>query len=379
MVGLSILAIQWLNQSYGWRSTFSITTLIALVALFLILKIAPESKSPSQKRVDWMGIMLCAAGLIGIIFGINAANSASGFLTRSVIAPVLLGLFIMCVFFWWESQTQHAAMPFGLFLNHAFAISMIINVLMGLVISGVTFQISNYFQVLLNLPPMRSALLMAPLPLSLFAFSIIGGLFISRFGNRIVLFLGNVISMFGILTMALIVGRNDVLLIFLASEVLLGIGLGIANTAQANVTLSIPPRELAGSSSAVNNAGQTLGNSFGIALLNSLLMIFGISAYNRILSDAGLNQSQIYNATLLLKKILTSDVGYIASKYSIPVSKLEELVGGYVQAYETGLAEVLIFASAVLLICALLTWIFIPGIPIPSMQLPNGGQEENDR
>ena len=160
--------------------------------------------------------------------------------------------------------------------------------------------------------------------------------------------------------LALIVARSDVLLIFLASDVLLGIGLGIANTAQANVTLSIPLRELAGSSSAVNNAGQTLGNSFGIALLNSLLMIFGISAYNRILGDAGLNQSQIYNATLLLKKILADDVGYVASKYSLPVSKLEELVGGYVQAYETGLAEVLIFASAVLLICAVLTWIFIP-------------------
>jgi hypothetical protein len=160
---------------------------------------------------------------------------------------------------------------------------------------------------------------------------------------------------------------------------LLGMGLGIANTAQANVTLSIPPRELAGSSSAVNNAGQTLGNSFGIALLNSLLMVFGISAFNRILGDAGLNQSQIYNATILLKKVLVDDVGYVASKYSIPVSKLEGLVGGYVQAYETGLAEVLIVASAVLLICAALTWIFIPDTALSSTQLPNEVPEENDR
>jgi hypothetical protein len=99
---------------------------------------------------------------------------------------------------------------------------------------------------------------------------------------------------------------------------------------QANVTLSIPSRELAGSSSAVNNAGQTLGNSFCIALLNSMLMIFGVSAYNRILGDAGLSQSQIYNATLMLKKILADDIGYVASKYSMPVSNLEEPVAGYV-------------------------------------------------
>jgi MFS family permease len=379
MIGLSILAIQWLNQSYGWRSTFFIITLIAILALFLILKIAPESKSSSQKRVDWLGIMLCAAGLIGIVFGINAANGASGFLNGSVMVPLLLGLIIMCLFFWWESRTHHAAMPFGLFQNRVFSISMIINVLMGLVISGVTFQISNYFQVLLNLPPMRAALLMAPLPLSLFLFSILGGLFIGRLGNRNVLFLGTIISMLGVLVMALIVGRDNVLWIFLASEVLLGFGLGVANTAQANVTLSIPPRELAGSSSAVNNAGQTLGNSLGIALLNSMLMIFGISAYHRILGDAGLSQSQIYNATILLKKILVDDVGYVASKYSLPVSELENLFVGYVQAYETALAEVLIFAAAVLLICAVLTWIFIPNVALSDTQLPNEVLEENNQ
>ena len=68
-------------------------------------------------------------------------------------------------------------------------------------------------------------------------------------------------------SLALIVARSDVLLIFLASDVLLGFGPCVANTAQANVTLSIPPQELAGSSSAVNNAGQLLA-TLCIALLN---------------------------------------------------------------------------------------------------------------
>ena len=83
-------------------------------------------------------------------------------------------------------------------------------------------------------------------------------------------------------------------------------------------------------------SAQTLGNSFCIALFNSMLMIFGVSAYNRILGDAGLSQSQIYNATLMLKKILADDIGYVASKYSMPVSNLEEPVAGYVWAHETG-------------------------------------------
>lgn len=53
VVGLSTLAIQWMNQTYGWRFAFSITVLAGLVALLLVLKIVPESKSASQNRVDW--------------------------------------------------------------------------------------------------------------------------------------------------------------------------------------------------------------------------------------------------------------------------------------------------------------------------------------
>jgi MFS transporter, DHA2 family, multidrug resistance protein len=361
VVGLSTLAIQWLNQSYGWRSAFSITILGGLIALLLVLKIVPESKSASQKRVDWVGIMFCAAGLVGIVYGINQANGPNGFIQKDVLTPIFLGMAMMCAFFWWEARTHYAALPFGLFLNRVFSVSMMINVLMGLGIGGVNFQISNYLQILLKVPPEKSALIMIPLAMSLFAFSILGGLIIGRFGSRNILFYGNIIAALGLLLMSRAL-PNEILWLLIGAEVLLGLGLGIANTAQANVTLSVPPKELAGSASAANNAGQTLGNSLGIALLNTLLIIFGTNAYYHILGDAGLNQSQIQNATTVLKQILGSNVGSVASKYSIPVTKLEGLVGGYQQAYDVGLTEVLLVAVAVFLVCAALSWLGIPKI-----------------
>jgi hypothetical protein len=195
---------------------------------------------------------------------------------------------------------------------------------------------------------------MIPLAISLFAFSILGGLIIGRFGSRNILFYGNIIAALGLLLMSRAL-PNEILWLLIGAEVLLGLGLGIANTAQANVTLSVPPKELAGSALAANNASQTLGNSLGIALLITLFIIFGTNAYYRILGDAGLNQSQIQNATTVLKQILGSNVGSVASKYSIPVTKLEGLVGGYQQAYDVGLTEVLLVAVAVFLVCAALS------------------------
>jgi DHA2 family multidrug resistance protein-like MFS transporter len=360
VVGLSILAIQWLNQSYGWRSAFSITILTGIVALILVLKILPESKSAAQNKVDWTGILLCAVGLIGIIYGINEANGPNGFINKSVMTPISLGIIMMCAFFWWEARIRYAALPFGLFLNRVFSVSMIINILMGLGLSGVNFQLSNYLQILLKLSPTASAMMMIPLALSMFAFSILGGLFIGRFGNRNVLLSGSIIAAIGVILMSRALSPNEIFWPLMIAEILLGLGLGIANTAQANVTLSVPPRELAGSASAANNAGQTLGSSLGIALLNTLFIIFGTNAYYQILREAGLNQSQIQNATMVLKQILASNVGSVASKYSIPVSRLEGLVGGFQQAYRIGLTDVLLIATVVFAICAVLTWFGIP-------------------
>jgi len=88
-------------------------------------------------------------------------------------------------------------------------------------------------------------------------------------------------------------------------------------------------------------------------------VLFGINAYNEILSSSGLNQTQIQKATMMLKQILESNIGSIASRYSVPVSRLEGLVGAYQQAYHIGFTEVLWITVGVFLFCAALSWYFI--------------------
>jgi MFS family permease len=65
--GLGTIVISLLNQQFGWRSTFGLGALFALVALLIVLRYVKESKAAGEKHIDWIGILLAAAGLFGLV------------------------------------------------------------------------------------------------------------------------------------------------------------------------------------------------------------------------------------------------------------------------------------------------------------------------
>lgn len=89
MGGFSSLAIQFLNQTLGWRSVFLLVIGLGLLTLFLMLRFGSESRAGGQRKLDWLGILLCAAGLFSLVYGISQASGAGGFLSAAVLTPAL--------------------------------------------------------------------------------------------------------------------------------------------------------------------------------------------------------------------------------------------------------------------------------------------------
>jgi len=89
MGGFSSLAIQFLNQTLGWRSVFLLVIGLGLLTLFLMLRFGSESRAGGQRKLDWLGILLCAAGLFSLVYGMSQASGAGGFLSAAVLTPAL--------------------------------------------------------------------------------------------------------------------------------------------------------------------------------------------------------------------------------------------------------------------------------------------------
>lgn len=356
MGGVSSLIVQFFNQALGWRSAFLLVIGLGLLTLFLVLRFVSESKAKGGRKLDLIGILLCAAGLFALVYGISQASGPAGFFSGTVMIPGVIGLVILAAFIWWESQVESPALELSLFQKPAFSLGCLLILLLSFGQTGTFFHLSNYFQVLLKQSPVQSALMLMPLTLSLFVFSIMVGSLVTRFQVRSLVVVGTISFALGLFLFSQLVNPDLSIWTVVLPMLLLGAGYSIANIPRMNALLSSAPPNLAGTASATNNAVVQLGNAMGIAVTVSLVTTFGRNYYLGELTGAGLAQEQISRVNDLLQRILKSNIPSISSQFAVPVEKLEGLVGNYQAAFTTGVTQMFLVAAAVFIPVIILLW-----------------------
>jgi MFS family permease len=357
MGGFSSLIIQYFNQTLGWRSVFLLVIGLGIITLFLMLRFVSESKAGGGRKLDLGGILLCAAGLFSLVYGISQASGSGGFLTGAVIIPALMGLIILAIFIGWESRVQFPALELSLFQKPAFSLGCLLILLLSFAQTGTFFHLSNYFQVLIKQSPVQSALMLMPLTLSLFVFSILVGTVVNRFQMRFLVVSGTTAFALALFLFSQLLNPELSIWTMLLPMLLLGAGYSIANIPRMNALLSSAPANLAGIASATNNAVVQLGNAMGVAVTVSLVTTFGRNYYLGELTKAGLNEAQIKQVNNLLQEILRSDLPSISAQFAVPVEKLEGLVGNYQAAFTTGVSQMFMVAALVLVPMIVLLWL----------------------
>jgi MFS family permease len=354
--GLSALVIQYFNQSFGWRSVFTLVIGLGLLTIFLMLRFVRESKAGGDRKLDWVGILLCAVGLFALVYGISQASGPGGFLTSAVLVPTAIGVVVLALFIAWEARVKTPALELSLFQQPAFSLGVLLVLVVSFVQTGIFFHLSNYFQVLLKIPPVQSAFMLMPLTLSIFVFSIVVGGLTNRFKPRVLIVGGTLLAALALLLFSVLVKPTLTIWTMAAPMLLFGAGFSISNIPRMNALLGSAPPALAGTASATNNAFVQLGNAMGIAVTIALVTTFGRNHYLGELKQAGLDEPKITEATALLKRVLSSDAPSISTQTAIPVDKLEGLVGNYQAAFTTGVTQMFLVSAVVLFLTAILVW-----------------------
>jgi MFS family permease len=79
----------------SWRWIFFINVPIGILALALALRILPRDIPQREQRLDYRGLLLLSPGLALFIYGLAKTNSAGGFGSVRVLAPLLVGLALL--------------------------------------------------------------------------------------------------------------------------------------------------------------------------------------------------------------------------------------------------------------------------------------------
>lgn len=293
----------FLLEHFAWGSVFLIAVPVLIPLLIAAPLLVPESRDPNPGRIDLISIALSMATMIPVVYAIKSLAVDGPSLTAGAWA--LLGFGMGYLFVRRQLRSRTPMLDMALFRRGSFSGAILVNLLSVVALVGFLYFVSQHLQLVLGLSPMMAGIALVPGMLAM----IVAGLSVVPVSRRvpphIVIPVGLAFSVAGYLIVAFTTHAHGVLPLVIAF-VVLGIGIGAAETISNELILSSAPAAKAGAASAVSETAYELGAVLGTAVLGGIITAF-------------------YRGALVLPAGLPDDVAHAAG---------ETLAGAYTAAQE---------------------------------------------
>ncbi|MFJ5228290.1 MFS transporter [Kitasatospora sp. NPDC088391] len=255
---------------FWWGSIFLINVPVALLGLFAVTRLLPETKDPAGRRPDVPGAVLSTIGMVGVVFAI-ISGPAGGWSSGRVLVAGAVGLAALAAFVAWELRTPTPMLDMAFFRNRRFNGAVAGGVLVAFGMAGSLFLLTQYLQLVLGYDPLEAGLRMSPLALVIVVLNLTG------VGARLLPKLGFAGAV--AVGMTLLAGGLAVIAEWgsggygglLAGLLLMGAGIAVANPAMASAVMGAIPPERAGAGAGVQGTVTEFGGGLGVAVLGAVL------------------------------------------------------------------------------------------------------------
>ncbi|MGJ4843269.1 MFS transporter [Leifsonia sp. Le1] len=314
-----------LIEHFWWGSVFLLAVPVLIPLLVLTPLLVRESRDPNPGPIDVPSILLSLLTMAPIVYGIKSL--ASDGLSVAGVLAIVIGAVSGWLFVRRQLRRPIPMLDMRLFRRASFSGAVLINLLSVVSLVGYLFFVSQHLQLVLGLSPIDAGLVLIPG----LATMIVAGLVVVPIARRvraaIVVPVALLISAVGYLVVALSGGDAQAGVLIL-SFVLLGLGIGAAETVSNELILTSAPAEKAGAASAVSETAYELGAVLGTATLGTILTASYRSAV--VLPD-GLTSAQAHAAGETLGGATT-----VAGQ--LPGDLGEQLLASARAAFDSGVA-----------------------------------------
>jgi MFS family permease len=259
----------FLTEYFGWRSIFYINIPLGIaVILLVIFKLKGEWAEAKGEKFDWIGSIIYAASLFGIMYGLSRMPSQSGYVFLS------LGLLVLVAFILLERKLDYPVLDLRLFTkNRVFAFSNMAALINYSATFAITFMLSLYLQFVKGLSPRDAGLILVAQPIMMAVFSPLAGRLSDRVDARWLASLGMAITVVGLSILAFFNADTSQLSIVL-SLIILGFGFGIFSSPNTNAVMSSVEKKYLGIASASLSTMRLTGQMFSMGIAMLVINIF---------------------------------------------------------------------------------------------------------
>ncbi len=274
---------------WGWPAVFWFRAPIALATLALWRGAPAAGPSGSGERFDTPGAVLLAAGLVGLLFAINAAPLVGSGNFR-VIPAGAVAIASLAGFVWWERRAARPVVQVELFRDPGFALINLANALIYLVTFSVMLFVPYYFARLTTLPLAVAGAVLAVGSAGMVAASPPAGWLVAKISAGRVAPVGALLVAIGLGWVGFW-GSDAALGEIVAALLVQGVGTGLFQVASMEIVMAASPpaqRGVAGSLSMLTRV-------IGVVTAASLLTI-GFRAFEAGALGAGAGTSAAFLA-----------------------------------------------------------------------------------
>jgi len=330
----------FLLEHFWWGSVFLMSVPVLVPLLILAPIFVPESKDPSPGKIDPQSILLSFGAMVPTIFGIK--EIAQSGLSVINVALIVAGLAMGTVFVRRQLRRKNPMMDVTLFKNPVFSGSVGANLLSIFALVGFLYFITQHLQLVMGLSPTHAAFVLVPG----LALTIVSGLLAASLASR---FKPSWLVAGGLLLNAsafLIVWLNTDGSItgIIAAFVVLGAGVGMAETISNDLILSAAPPAKAGAASAISETAYEVGSVLGTAILGSIL---AASYRLNVMVPEGVSAADQHTASQTLG-------GAIDVAGTLPSDQGAALLDSAKHAFDSGSGTVAMVSVVVMLSAALM-------------------------
>jgi EmrB/QacA subfamily drug resistance transporter len=357
-----------LVQYASWRWVFFLNVPLAAVVLVVLFWRVPESRDPEASGgLDWWGTLLVTLGLGALVYGLIEAGSL-GFGTPLVLGALAIGAVALLAFLLVEARRSAPMVPLTLFRSPTFSGANLLTLLLYGALSGVTFFLPFDLIQVQGYAPTLAGAAFVPFILLMFLLSRWAGGLVHRYGAKLPLVIGPVITAVGFALFALpgiTSGPGSYWITFFPAVLVMGLGMTITVAPLTTAVMGAVEQRHAGIASGINNAVSRTAGLLAIA-------VFGIVALAVFTSSL---ESQL--ATLHLSPAVSQLIE--AQRTRLAGITLPTSVSGEVQtalkrsideSFVSAFRLVSLLGAALALLSALSAWLLIEGRHLKRAEAP---------